>query len=211
MIKQIAISPSYSNKIVFTDYYPNRKQFFSLFIHYYEDTPIVYETLGEIMGLILNFMKDNLLLDKIKLQNFMNDLNWISAGKLRNLPLYNQGLSLALLIIDDNKIKAVRYGRMLMGKISEKNIQPIGPEWDNFSIKSLDRLALLGLQSEDNYPEFFEIELTNNEKFVILESDSEAAFRESITSGKQFKPKREIYQILECHRKEFKKKLLGII
>jgi len=211
LIKQIAISKSFSHKIVFTDYYPNRSQFFSLFIHYYEDTPIVYETLGEIMELVLNFIKDNSSLDKESIQNFMNDLNWISAGKMRNLPLNNQGISLGLVLVNDNDITAVRYGRMLFGKIVNDEIECIGPEWDNFSVKSLDRLSLLGLLSEDKFPEFYQIKLNNNEKFIILESDVETQFINSLTSGSSFTTKDNIFQLLECHRKENKKKLLGII
>jgi len=211
LIKQLAISKTFSNKIVFTDYYPNRHNFFSLFLHYYEDTPIVYETLGEIMEIILNFLKDNDYTDKTKLQNFMNDLNWISAGKLRNLPINNQGISLGLILVNENNITAIRYGRILLGKITNSKLEYIGPDWDNFSVKSLDRLSLLGLLSEDKYPELYEIELHNNERFIILESDAEVSFRNSLAKDYQFDSKKEIFQLLECHRKENKKKLLRII
>ncbi len=211
MIKQVAISESFNNKIAFTDYYPNRSDFFSLFIHYFEDTPIVYETLGEIMELILNFMNEYKETSKDKLLNFMNDLNWISAGKLRNLPLNNQGISLGLVIINDNKVTSLRYGRMLMAKIYDSKIESIGPEWDNFSVKSLDSLSLLGLLSEDKYPELFEFELKNNEKFIILESDSVEQYQDSLVSLSDFKPKNYVYQILECHKKEDKKKLLRLL
>ena len=211
MIKQLAISKSFSHKIVFTDYYPNRSEFFSLFIHYYEDTPIVYDTLGEIMELVLSYIKDNNHVDKEKIENFMNDLNWISAGKMRNLPLNNQGISLGLIFVNEDEITAIRYGRILLGKIVGDKLEYIGPEWDNFSIKSLDRLSLLGLLSEDKFPEFYKIKLNNNEKFIVLESDSEANFRESLATGNPFTVNDEIFQLLECHRKEIKKKLLGII
>lgn len=212
MIKQIAISRAFTNnKIVFTDYYPNRSNFFTLFIHYYEDTPIVYDTLGEVMELVLEFIKNNSSIDKGNIQNFMNDLNWISAGKLKNLPLNNHGISLGLILVNEDEITAIRYGRMLLGKVIGNKIEYIGPEWDNFGIKSLDRLSLLGLLSEDKFPEYYQIKLNNNEKFIILESDSEAKFRDSLTKGSDFTSDNEIYQLLECHRKETKKKLLGII
>ena len=211
MIKQLSISKSFTNKIVFTDFYPNRDCFFSLFLHYYEDTPIVYDTLGEVMELVLNFIKENNENDKSKYQNFMNDLNWISAGKLRNLPLNNQGISLGLLLINDNEITAFRYGRILLGKIVGDKLEYIGLEWDNFSVKSIDILSLLGLLSEDKFPEIYQIKLNNNEKLIILESDAEEDFRNSLLNKSYFAPQKEIYQLLECHRKENRKKLLGII
>lgn len=212
MIKQLAISrTSTNNKIVFTDYYPNRSQFFSLFIHYYEDTPLVYETLGEVMELVLEFIKNNSTLHKENIQNFMNDLNWISAGKLKNLPLNNHGISLGLILVNKDEITAIRYGRMLLGKIIGNKIEHIGPEWNNFGIKSLDRLSLLGLLSEDKFPEFYQIKLNNNERFIILESDSESEFRDSLAKGIVFTTNNKIFQLLECRRKETKKKLLGII
>jgi hypothetical protein len=211
LLKQLAISKSLSNKIVFTDYYPTRDCFFSLCLHYYEDTPIVYDALGEIMELILNFIKDNKVFEKQKYQSFMNDLNWISAGKLKSLPLNNHGISLGLLLVNNNQITAFRYGRMLLGKISANKLEYIGPEWNNFSVKSLDRLSLLGLLSEDKFPEIYQIELQNKEKFVMLESDVEEDFRKSLKDGTSFSPHDKVYQILECHRKETRKKILGII
>jgi len=211
LIKEIAISKSFSNKIVFTDYYPARNTFYTLFLHYYEDTPIVYDTLGEVMELVLNFLNENTEFDKNKYQNFMNDLNWIAAGKLKTLPLNNQGISLGLFLIDDNQISVFRYGRILLGKIKGDKLDYIGPEWDNFSVKSLERLSLLGLLSEDKYPEFYQIELQNREKLVILESDAKEEFIDSLKKGLTFCPQKNIYQILECHRKENRKRLLGII
>lgn len=211
MLKQLAISKSYSNKIVFSDYYPNRDSFFSLFIHYHEDNPIIYETLGEIMELLLNFIKENNEFEKEKFQNFMNDLNWISAGKMRNLPVNNQGISLCLVLVNDNNITAFRYGRMLLGKVVGDKFEHIGPEWDNFSVKSLERLSLLGLLSQDKFAEIYQLELKNKEKFIILESGCEEAFLESLKLNSQFSPQDKIYQLLECHRKENRKRLLGII
>lgn len=211
MIKQLSISKSFSDKIAFTDYYPNRSKFFSLFLHYYEDTPIVYEVLSQVMELILNFVKENEQINEAKIQSFMNDLNWISAGKLRLLPLNNQGISLALLFINDNEITAIRYGRMLLGKISGKKLEDIGPKWDNFQVKSLDKLSLLGLLSEDKFPEIYQIELNNNEKLVIIESDAAEKFKDSVKKDSQFTSQKEIYQILECRRKENRKKILGLI
>lgn len=210
MIKQISISKSFNNKIAFSDYYPNRTDYFSLFIHYYEDTPIVYDALGEVMELILNFLNENKNINKSQLQSFMNDLNWISAGKLRNLPLDNQGISLGLVIVRDDKITALRYGRLLMAKVVNTKIEVVGPEWDNFSVKSLDRLSLLGLRSEDKYPEVFELELNNNEQFIILDSHAVDHFQQSLKTPTEFAPKNSIFQILECHRKTSKKKLLRL-
>jgi hypothetical protein len=163
------------------------------------------------MELVLNFMKDNSQVDKDKIQNFMNDLNWISAGKMHNLPLNNQGISLGLILVNEDEITAIRYGRMLLGKIVSDKLECIGPEWDNFSIKSLDRLSLLGLLSEDKFPEFYQVKLNNNEKFIVLESDAEASFRDSLATGSSFNVDDQIFQLLECHRKEAKKKILGII
>jgi hypothetical protein len=211
LIKQISISESFSNKIAFTDYYPNRQNYFSLFIHYFEDTPIVYDTLGEIMDLILTFLNQHKDVSKDKLLSFMNDLNWISAGKLRNLPLNNQGISLGLVLVNDNQVRALRYGRILMARVINSKIESLGPKWDNFSIKSLDNLSLLGLLSEDKYPELFEFELKNNEQFIVLESDAVEKYQQSLKLSETFNPDYFIYQILECHRKESKKKLLRLI
>lgn len=211
MIKQLSISKTFSHKIVFTDYYPSRNCFFSLFLHYYEDTPIIYDTLGEIMELIMNFINENKEYNKEVYQSFMNDLNWISAGKMRLLPLNNQGISLGLILVNDNEITAFRYGRILLGKVVEDKVEAIGPEWDNFSVKSLDRLSLLGLLSEDKFPEIYQIELNNNERFVMLESDVAGEFANNLKDGTYFAPNQHIFQILECHKKENRKKILGII
>ncbi len=210
MIKQIAISKSHNNKIVFSDYYPNRTKFFTLFIHYYEDTPIIYDTLGEIMELVLKFINNKQDIKSDELLSFMNDLNWISAGKLRNLPLNNQGISLGLVFVDENKIKALRYGRILMGKVLANKLEFLGPDWSNFSVKSLEHLSLLGLISEDKYPELFDFELKNNQQFVILESDASDLFKSNINKTSELSNTKYVYQILECHRKDNKKNCLEL-
>lgn len=206
MLKEVCISKSFTNKIVFSDYYPNRDKFFTLFLHYYEDTPLVYDTLGEIMELILSFLKTHHKINTHELIEFMNDLNWISAGKLNKLPLVNQGISLGLLIAEDNNIRFVRYGRILASSILGNNLDYVGPEWDNFKIKSISDLSLLGLQSEDNYPILHEIELNNKERFVILETDAQESFIKSLQENVEYENPSYIYQVIECNRKTKKKR-----
>ena len=209
MIQQIKISRSFNNRIAFSDYHPNRSEFFSLFIHCYEDNPVVYSVLGELLELVLEYLKTPGYKEKINLQSFMNDLNWIAAGKLKSLPLNNQGISLGLLFINDNKITAIRYGRILIAKISDNKLEPIGPEWENFSVKSLDKMSLLGLMSEDKFPEIYNLELNNQEKFILLESDAEALFRQNFKLNNHCYPQDDVvFQILKCQRKESKKKKL---
>lgn len=210
MIKQVGISKTFRNRIAFSDYHPNRKEFFSVFIHYYEDTPLIYDTLGELLKLVLEYVKTPEYQKRSNLQKFMNDLNWIAAGKLKSLPLNNQGVSFGLLLIDEDNITAIRYGRILIAKISGDKLEAIGEEWENYSVKSLQRMSLLGLLSEDKFPEIHNIALNNRERFILLESDAEASFRKNFKLNNQYYPEDDVvFQILECHKKEIKKRKLG--
>lgn len=210
MIKQVKISKTFRNRIAFSDYHPNRNEFFSVFIHYYEDTPLAYDTLGEILELVLEYVKTAEYQKRANLQKFMNDLNWIAAGKLKSLPINNQGISFGFLLIDEDNVTAICYGRMLIAKISGNKLEEIGEKWENYSVKSLQRMSLLGLLSEDKFPEIYNIELNNKERFILLESDAEASFRKNFKINNQYYPEDDVvFQILECQKEEIKKRKLG--
>ena len=171
MIKVAYLSKSQSSRLVFSDSFPGRSSYYSLFINYYEDNPVVYPLIGFCLNEIMEFIATQSELTKESLLDYFNNLNWIVSAKFNSFNLKEHGFSLGLVIVKGSNITVVRYGRVLLGKIKGSKLSFIGPSWVNYTVKSIEQLSLIGHKSENTTPEVYEFSLVNGEEFILTDSD----------------------------------------
>ncbi len=71
-------------------------------------------------------------------------LNWQIFSMFSEENTLDRGISLIFVLIDNNDVLVIQYGRLLCGFKKKKNFIQIGSGWDNFKVKIREGLNLLG-------------------------------------------------------------------
>lgn len=103
------------------------------------------------------------------MKEFFVELNWILYSKFNKQETnFEFGLSLFFGIIKKDKLYYTQFGRMLCGKLEQDVIIPLGKKWDNFNIKAVEDLFLLGSKDEDIFVKTMKLELNSEELFFAI-------------------------------------------
>ena len=104
------------------------------------------------------------------LREFFTEYHWKLHAALRKTSLKEKGISLFLAVMFDNELYTLEFGRMLSGLVEKDNIRPAGRAWNNFHVKSLDEMQMLGLLESDIPVKPRRIILPENQYLIALPS-----------------------------------------
>jgi len=93
------------------------------------------------------------------LRNFFADLHWKLHAQFRKSTLQEKGISLWFGVLYDHELLFVQFGRLVTASAEQKKIIPIGRNWKNYHIHTLEDMSLLGCSEHD-------IKFKINRKFI---------------------------------------------
>lgn len=135
------------------------------------------EFLHEINQLIINLIEarnfKNIEQDNLDsaIKAFFIELNWQLFSKFnKNEKNFEFGTSIFFSVIKNDTLYFSQFGRMLCGFLKNNHIEQIGKKWDNFLIKTVEDVALLGSKDEDIFVKVKELSLNENELFFSVPS-----------------------------------------
>ncbi|MFO7660011.1 MAG: hypothetical protein R6V77_03780 [Candidatus Cloacimonadaceae bacterium] len=104
------------------------------------------------------------------LKDFFSEYHWKMHAAFRKTNLKEKGISLFLAVMYDNELYIMEFGRMLSGLVEKDTLKPVGRSWNNFHVKSLDEMQLLGLSENDISVKPKRIILPENQYLIALPS-----------------------------------------
>ncbi|GEM_PF-219130 len=104
------------------------------------------------------------------LKDFFSEYHWKMHAVFRKTGLREKGISLFLAVMYDNELYIMEFGRMLCGLVEKDSLRPAGRPWNNFHVKSLDEMQMLGLSESDINVKPKRIVLPENQYLIALPS-----------------------------------------
>ncbi|MDD3051614.1 MAG: PQQ-binding-like beta-propeller repeat protein [Candidatus Cloacimonetes bacterium] len=185
MINQIYHSTQSDGNFIYKDFFQNENSGVFLMINSFDETKHLMSTFDFILASLLkhNFedINQNELVSSIK--DFFIELNWQLCARMRTLPLEEKGLSLFFLLVRRDTVYFVQFGRFLAGCISDGSLNELGIKWDNFHIKTLDELKLIGYREDDISVKVETIDKGNLKYFFSLPFNIAAELKKEQVSG----------------------------
>ncbi|HNW24021.1 MAG TPA: PQQ-binding-like beta-propeller repeat protein [Candidatus Cloacimonas sp.] len=116
-----------------------------------EKDNVLEEIVAEIKLEVLNSKVSTLSRLEVEkwLKQFFSELHWKLYGILRKTQLQEKGISLFFGVLFDNELYFVQFGRIFCVLADSKKIAPVGRDWKNFQVQSLEGMQLLGLNAQD--------------------------------------------------------------
>ncbi len=104
------------------------------------------------------------------LKSFLSEYHWKLHATFRKTDLKEKGISLLMAVLFDHELYIVEFGRMLSGICDKDNLQPAGRNWNNFHVKSLDEMSLLGMSEKDIVLKIKRVFIAEHQRFIALPS-----------------------------------------
>ena len=164
------LSQNVNKDFVFEDFFPNQRTQYLFMTHYLEDHEELPKINAHIIQSILQLDIPSIPSDAMEssLKDFFLELNWRCFSMFNKLPIAEKGVSLLLLILRDNELYLMQFGRLLCGISSKDTCSQIGVPWENFVIKTKDDLLLLGNLGQDIFPKVLRPELISGDQLFSL-------------------------------------------
>lgn len=102
------------------------------------------------------------------LKSFFAEYHWKLHAMFRKTTLKEQGISLLLAVMYDHELFIVEFGRILCGVCDKQTLTPSGRAWNNFYVKSLVEMNLIGLQETEISVKPIRLFLAEGQRFVAL-------------------------------------------
>ncbi len=83
------------------------------------------------------------------LKKFYADFHWKLHAQLRKTHLKEKGISLWFGVLYDHELFFVQFGRLFCALSDARRLSHIGNSWQNYHVKSLEQLCLLGEPERD--------------------------------------------------------------
>lgn len=106
-----------------------------------------------------------------KMVDFFRRFNWYIFNQLSKYDLNKNGLSMIFCYISNNDIYVFQFGRFLAGILSEKGFLQLGQKWENFRVKSLEEINLLGRFQDDIPVKAIKYKIKDGDKIIFVRSD----------------------------------------
>lgn len=104
------------------------------------------------------------------LKRFFGEYHWKLHAVFRKTNLKEKGISLFLAVMYDTELFILEFGRMLSGICFKDELSPAGRQWNNFHVKSLDEMVLLGMSENDIPVKPRQLHLAPENKLIVLPS-----------------------------------------
>ena len=172
MINLIDHSSTNKSNLTFTDFFPNQDFNLILLTHNLEESEFLNRINFHILERLMNLNLEDVPKKDLEktLKEFFIEINWQLYSRFRNTQTMEFGISLMLLIILNDEIFLVQFGRMLCGKIKTGELEHIGNDWKNLAVKSKSELSLLGAKDENIVTKIHKFKLENGEIFFSIPS-----------------------------------------
>ncbi len=105
------------------------------------------------------------------LKQFFSDLHWKLHARLRKTNLLERGISLFFGVLFDHELYFVQFGRIFALLADSKKLNPVGKDWKNYQVQSLDGLQLFGLADNDPVFKTQRLYIADNQRLIILSGD----------------------------------------
>ncbi|MCK4956951.1 MAG: hypothetical protein KAS49_04900 [Candidatus Cloacimonetes bacterium] len=170
MIKLQKNSFSNSKNLVYNEFHPNQKFGYACLSYYPAECDEISKINAHILDSILKFNLENFSKEEIKepLEEFFIQLNWRLYSMFKQTNGKEKGISFILIINFDDKLLIIPFGRFLCGIWDENGLTELGNEWENFQVKSMQELKLLGNLAQNLKPNIIEHHLLNNTGLTII-------------------------------------------
>lgn len=149
-----------------------RYGWFLLTWHPEKDTALE-EIVAEIKLEILNSQIANISRLEIEkwLKQFFTDLHWKLHARLRKTNLLERGISLFFGVLYDHELYFVQFGRIFALLADSKKLSPVGKDWKNYQVQSMEGLQLFGLADNDPVFKTQRLYIGDNQRLVILSGE----------------------------------------
>jgi hypothetical protein len=173
MIKKIIASERYNSNFIFTDFFENQSINIALLLHHTKDGDFYKKLNNDILQGILNLRLDNVALDKIEdiLKEYFITLNWQINSKLKRILKEQDGISLLLLVIVNNHLFMVQFGRLLVAISENEKLLEFGRSWEHFKVKNRKELNLLGYEDKDIAVKVYKKKLSGYNRILAVSSE----------------------------------------
>ncbi|MFO7896430.1 MAG: hypothetical protein R6U84_05830 [Candidatus Cloacimonadales bacterium] len=170
MIKLQKISVSQPKNLVYHEFYPNQRFGFACLSYYPAECAEIAQVNAEILDNILKLQLENWEEEKLEEQliEFFMQLNWRIYSIFQQIGCQEKGISLVLVINIDDELIIVPFGRFICGIWDENGMQELGLAWENFTVKSMQELKLLGNLAQDLKPNMIKHQLVKGSGISIL-------------------------------------------
>ena len=170
MTKIQKISYSSKNNLVYNDMHILQKRGFALLTYYPATCEKIDAVNAEILDSILKLELDTFPKEDLEkvLKEFFIQLNWRLYSMFRSTSSQEKGISAVLIINIQDELYVVSFGRFVCGIWNENGLSEIGLPWENFRVKSMQELMLLGNLAEDIKPNILKFELADHNGLSIF-------------------------------------------
>lgn len=103
-------------------------------------------------------------------KNFFGDLHWKLHAALRKTNLIEKGISLFFGVLYDHELFFVQFGRLLCVQSNGKSIKSIGNSWQNYLVRSQEKLGLFGAAEADIAVKPQRVLIPEKEKLYVLDA-----------------------------------------
>lgn len=102
------------------------------------------------------------------LKKFFADFHWKLHANFRKTDLKEKGISLFFGVLYDHELFFVQFGRLVCAQCDNKKIEAVGNNWQNYHIRSMENLCLLGESEQDLKIKVQRVFIPEHEKFIVL-------------------------------------------
>ena len=144
-------SQKHDNNLCFTDYFQNQNRNLVLFTHFRKPHPSHEAVNSLILQKVIGFDLENRNWNSMvtDLQSFIVDLNWELFALFKRLDVDETGVSLLLIVIENDNLCFVSCGRFLCGLMVKESLTEIGKGWNDPHLTTIEELGLLGAIGND--------------------------------------------------------------
>ena len=102
------------------------------------------------------------------LKEFFAEFHWKLHALFNKTEIKEKGISLFLALMYENELHFVQFGRLFCALGSAKSIKPVGLKWENYHVKSLKELKLLGLDADEIKVKVQKVAIPEKHFFLVL-------------------------------------------
>lgn len=102
------------------------------------------------------------------LKDFFAEFHWKLHAMFNKTQIKEKGISLFLALMYENEFHFVQFGRLFCALGDSKSIKPAGLNWQNYHVKSLKQLKLLGLDSDEIKVKIQKVVISERQYLLVL-------------------------------------------
>ncbi len=178
MIRLQKISNSNSQNMVYHQFHPHQKFGYAALSYYPAECAETDFINAHILNSVLKFDIEKHSEDNVEdaLKEFFVQLNWQLYSIFKEKMCVEKGISFVLIINYNENIVLIPFGRFICGIWDEKGFIELGSKWENFTVKSMEKLNFLGNIDKDIKSNIIHHNLKNGSSLLLLPANKSNFF-----------------------------------